>query len=675
MRSRPTWWFIFGAAALVVVAALVWVTCAVLNLERREMAARAEARQQEALRLALWRMDSWLSPRLAREAARPYFEYKPYYEQTRSYTNMFNEIAPGEVLTPSPLLTFSSEYFPIHFQINADGTITSPQVPAGNERDLAEATALTGAQIDANQARLDELARVIDREALAKRIDTEESRLAVISNEAAMDTRERRDEASEGSGVPMPQLATQSGAAQAPVQNQWSQREYQQRAMSSNRAQQADANANELPVQTLEPEIAGGLAIAPQGQSNSGRSLNDDRSQPRIDVGPLVSMWLAGQSSIIRPLLFVRRVGIGDEQCYQGFVADWPQLRAAMLGQINDLFPTARLAMVPDDVEPNGDPAARKLATVPAELITPPPQAMAMPSLSPTRITLAITWLAVIGAIVAGGLTLHHSIAYAAKRSRFTSAVTHELRTPLTTFRMYSEMLAENMVRDESQRRTYLQTLKSESARLANLVENVLAYARLEEGRSPRHPQTMTVPELFERVRPMLERRAAEADLAVRFETGLPQMTPMAQKASARPRDAGASGSQSVSSVANLPRSITVDADAVGQILFNLVDNACKYASGPEASPRTIDIGASVQNGQARLTVRDHGPGIDNKSVRSIFQPFDRGRHGPDDTIPGVGLGLALARGLARDLGGELSLKPSDGGSGAAFVLTVPVSK
>ena len=66
------------------------------------------------------------------------------------------------------------------------------------------------------------------------------------------------------------------------------------------------------------------------------------------------------------------------------------------------------------------------------------------------------------------------------RRADFVSAVTHELRTPLTTFRMYAEMLADDMVPDPDQRREYLSTLLVESNRLRHLVENVLTYARLE---------------------------------------------------------------------------------------------------------------------------------------------------------------------------------------------------
>jgi hypothetical protein len=104
MKSRRTYWLLFGTGAALVVAALVWVTFLVLRLE-------SEARHEASVRLALWRMDSWLGPRIGREELRPYFEYLPFYAQQRAYTRLLNEIEPGEVITPSSLLTFESCIF------------------------------------------------------------------------------------------------------------------------------------------------------------------------------------------------------------------------------------------------------------------------------------------------------------------------------------------------------------------------------------------------------------------------------------------------------------------------------------------------------------------------------------------------------------------------------------
>ena len=115
---------------------------------------------------------------------------------------------------------------------------------------------------------------------------------------------------------------------------------------------------------------------------------------------------------------------------------------------------------------------------------------------------------------------------------------------------------------------------------------------------------------------------------------------------------------------------LTVDPDAIGQILSNLVDNAAKYARG--STPATIALHASALNGSLVVTVRDQGPGVASAQARAIFAPFERGGRDSADPIPGVGLGLALSRGLAREMGGDLTLDAPDG-RGASFRLVLPV--
>ena len=264
---------------------------------------------------------------------------------------------------------------------------------------------------------------------------------------------------------------------------------------------------------------------------------------------------------------------------------------------------------------------------------------------TPVRATLWATWLAAMVAVAAVGITLHASITHGEKKSRFASAVTHELRTPLTTFRMYSEMLAKDMVPKE-QRATYLETLEKESERLAHLVENVLVHAQLEEGRRKLARERMSLDAMLERVLPMLERRAREAGVTLALDV------------------------KSVRSV-----ELATDVHAVGQILLNLVDNACKY--GRTAAPATIELGARANHTFLELRVRDHGPGVPPSLARAIFQPFERGARDERDPNPGVGLGLAIALGLARELGGDLRLERVDGagGAGACFCLELPLAR
>jgi signal transduction histidine kinase len=356
-------------------------------------------------------------------------------------------------------------------------------------------------------------------------------------------------------------------------------------------------------------------------------------------AGRQVVAWLDSKAPAEPVLAFVRRLETGGEERFSGFVLDWPRLRDRLLFEIRDLFPAASLDRA-TAVAPSADALGLGLANIPVVLRTPPPAAVSAAGITAARAALGLAWLAVIGAMVAVGATLRKSIDLGERRRRFVSAVTHELRTPLTTFQMYTEMLADGVVRTEEQRLVYLRTLKEESRRLSAMVANVLAHAQLEERRGPRHLESLTLESLIERVRPPLERAAASSGMTL---------------------DIGTAGSSA--------EALTVDPDAIGQILANLVDNAAKYARGGE--PATISLLASARDGSLVLTVRDHGPGVPGEQARAIFAPFERGGRDSADPIPGVGLGLALSRGLARDMGGYLTLDAASG-CGASFRLVLP---
>jgi len=531
VKRTVRFWLVFGACNLVVVAALVRMSAVVVQLERRELQARAETDDQESLRLALWRMDSWLSLFLAREAARPN-----------------NADPPSE-----------SEFLLLHFAVDSRGAVTSPE-----------------------RARR---AAVFER--LLPNLRSEALRTAVANADALLDAK---------LGSP----ARPDGEAA------W------------NAAQQAKSK-NEF-----DARVACAVA-RPPGADSAGRQ---------------VVAWLDAPAAQAEPaLVFLRRTESGGEERFQGFVLDWPRLRERLLFEIRDLFPAADLERV-TAVAASADALGRGLANVPVVLRTQPPVAIAAAGITAGRAALSLAWLAVIGAMVAVGVTLRKSIDLGERRRRFVSAVTHELRTPLTTFQMYSEMLADGVVRTEEQRLVYLRTLKEESRRLSAMVANVLDHARLEERRGPRHVESLSLASLIERVRPPLERAATSAGMTLDIETAGSAVEPL-----------------------------TVDPDAIGQILANLVDNAAKYARGGE--PATISLLASARDGSLVLTVRDNGPGVPGKQGRAIFAPFERGGRDSADPIPGVGLGLALSRGLARDMGGDLTLDAANG-RGASFRLVLP---
>jgi signal transduction histidine kinase len=118
---------------------------------------------------------------------------------------------------------------------------------------------------------------------------------------------------------------------------------------------------------------------------------------------------------------------------------------------------------------------------------------------------------------------------------------------------------------------------------------------------------------------------------------------------------------------------VETDLTAVEQIVFNLVDNACKYGL-PDEGERIIHLRAINGRHLARIEVCDEGGGIARADEKKLFRPFHKSARDAAHSKPGVGLGLALSRRLARELGGELRID-SERGCGACFVLELPIAK
>ncbi|MBI4624320.1 MAG: HAMP domain-containing histidine kinase [Verrucomicrobia bacterium] len=247
-----------------------------------------------------------------------------------------------------------------------------------------------------------------------------------------------------------------------------------------------------------------------------------------------------------------------------------------------------------------------------------------------------------VAAILAGGSLLlwqaRRSEAEAAQKTSFVANVSHEFKTPLTTIRLYAELLEQGRVRDAAQGGDYLRTIGRETQRLARLVNNALDFSRLEQGRKKYAREPFDLAAELARLLDTHGPRLAEAGMTLRRE--LP---------------AGA-----------LP--VTADRDALEQIVLNLLDNAAKYA----ADGREVAVALTPRpGGGAEVRVADRGPGVPPEHRERIFEKF----HRVDDALTaektGAGLGLSIARQLARGLGGGLRYAPRSGG-GAEFILELP---
>jgi signal transduction histidine kinase len=242
--------------------------------------------------------------------------------------------------------------------------------------------------------------------------------------------------------------------------------------------------------------------------------------------------------------------------------------------------------------------------------------------------------------VVTAFLLITNVMKLSERRASFVSAVTHELRTPLTTFRLYSDILQSDAVSPEK-RPMYLNTLSREADRLSHLVENVLAFSQIERGSARSSVSEHNIFELLESMRERFEARLASARLKLEMNI-------------------------------ESPLRCSLDSNALEHILFNLIDNAAKYAAGSE--PPIVCIEMVAKSNALEIRVSDYGPGISQAECKKIFRPFHKSAKQAAETKPGVGLGLALSNRLAGSMGGKLSCgSRSDGHSGAVFVLTLPV--
>lgn len=585
-------WMSYGLSLVVALAAMAWLTVSTLRVERSEAAARTGAQLDARIRLALWRMDTRLTPLVAQEMARPYTAFVAFSDPSAA-----KDARPAASGNPWPLLSQPSEYVLLNFEVGADANWRSPQVPDPKSWQVAAANGATIADIQASAERLNELRGEVNYRDLIERLPEGTLPAAALMPGVAVaqtgDSQKSQPQAQQSVELGLPFLAANDDLVR------------RQRALTMNNRQEfAQQRAN---------------SAAPE---------------PSVEVaeGASRAIWIGDQ------LVLAHRVIAGGQLIVQGCWLDWKKLERDLRAEVADVLPELEFARV------NGSPgvdSTHLLATLPLAL-TARASAPASREWTPLRVALVLAWAGLALAASAIALLLTGVVALSTRREAFVSAVTHELRTPLTTFRMYAGMLEDGMVASESDRKSYLHTLRVEAERLSHLVENVLSYARLERGPRAAARERFTVGALLERMQPRLSARAAEADMQLLVQA-----------------DARA-----------LAALLCTDPLAVEQIVFNLVDNACKYASAAE--PRTVELQVVVDGGQLKLRVRDHGPGIAARDRRRLFRPFSKSAEQAATSAPGVGLGLALCRRLARQLRGELNYESSPGG-GASFCLALPL--
>lgn len=234
-----------------------------------------------------------------------------------------------------------------------------------------------------------------------------------------------------------------------------------------------------------------------------------------------------------------------------------------------------------------------------------------------------------------------------AVKDEFLAAVSHELRTPLTTIKTLTRVLLKKNP-TEAERREYLEDIASECERQIDLVHNLLDLSRLKVGGVEIGSGRVEVSETLRDCAKLVGTGAAERnqELVVELSPTLPP--------------------------------VRGDKSALRRALCAVVENAIKYT--PEGGRITLRARSEEDGGQLTIEVEDTGPGIRAEDLPHVFERFYRGRVAAGEgatrveepEVPGIGLGLYLARVLVEGTGGSIEAR-SRVGQGSTFTLRLPV--
>jgi signal transduction histidine kinase len=699
-------WLTYAVALGLLAVTLAWFSYTTIRLDllvetnRRQIEkAQKEAIYQERISYALWRMDWLLTPLVAQEAARNHWMYEaliptagnaswlrpelerqqrrqrdqsqvesqqaqaptddvalqakqqaqdweqnPQFQLKESQTGNVDFAIPPQVT--SPLVMLPTPFVKLHFQIDQTNGFSSPQVPQDKAFAMAcEQGLINETTLATNRSRLDEISAEFQFHSLLEAC-SEKNLPEIMGTELVWSTGLNDSSPSAPEPIQAEDMFIAKGGQIDELVNEKIRRSNNGPTKSIPSGRNGNKSADYDSRAATANQVALSQRAMYVGQIPSAESR-------QVAEGVMRAIWYQNK------LLLARRVQRADQSFIQGCWLDWDAIKAALLKEIAEIVPHADL--VPRvselDVESN-----RALATLPVDLrIIPPPKQLVPTQIANERMTpgntleasdwafeptlvdapvlspasyrsLVIAWGGFLLTALSTAWLIAGVIQLSERRSAFASAVTHELRTPLTTFRLYSEMLDGDMVGSQEQRQLYTKGLVAEADRLSRLVDNVLQFSRLERKqahiRKSRIQVMSLLNDVLDRCRPRMASSNMECEL----------------------------------SLAEHLNHITIETskDTVEQIVFNLIDNACKYAGTEDCCK--ICLAAELEPGWLVIRIRDFGPGIDRKMIKRLFRPFARSSDETAGTASGVGLGLSLSRQLAKQIGGRLDYQPAEPG-------------